>query len=340
MLPILPLRRRLGVEGRSVADLSGKHRNYDYTEYDDYDYDGYDIEDLEYGIEDTEEEFRDSAERFEMSYKEFHPKKKRTRLRVRWDNVAIAALAVVLALLLVFLVLEFRQTHSGGDDSSDEAPAAATLTGSATTAAQSSVPDVTVTDAAVTEPEPEKPLFPVEKDVQVIDGVTYMNGIVIINKSYGVPASYDPGVNPVAEAKLQEMYQAAAEDGLTLWTASGYRTYEYQKELYEEYARRDGYAAADTYSARPGFSEHESGFTFDVNDPSSEFNGSEEAEWLAEHCAEYGFIIRYPEGKEDITGFIYEAWHVRYVGEDIAKVIMENGITLEEYFGITSEYAD
>ncbi len=94
------------------------------------------------------------------------------------------------------------------------------------------------------------------------------------------------------------------------------------------------------FSARAGHSEHQTGLTIDCNDASDSFVGTPEAEWLAEHASEYGFIIRYPKGKEDITGYKYEPWHIRYVGKDLAQELDSSGLTLEEYFGIISEYAD
>lgn len=301
-----------------------------YTD-DDFDY-GYDIDDLDIDGDGQAEEHDEEMPR--------RPVKKRRR--VKWDNVIILLTIVALSVLLVLLIRSFMNEQK---DNNESLPAAASTADPQPTV--SDKPQVQTTDESkMTEittgngPEPPKPVFPVETDITVVDGVTYINGILIINKTYGVPESYDPGVDPTAEAKLQEMYAAAADEGIILWTASGYRTYDYQKNLYDDYVARDGKEAADTYSARPGFSEHESGLTFDVCDPSSSFDNTKEAEWLKEHCAEYGFIIRYPEGKEDITGFMYESWHVRYVGEELAKIIMENDICLEEYFGITSEYAD
>ncbi len=300
-----------------------------YTD-DDFDY-GYDIDDLDI----------DGDRQAEEHGKEMPPPRPvKKRRRVKWDNIIILLVIAALSVLLVFLIRNFMNEQK---DNNESLPAAASTANSKPTV--SDIPQTTA-ESNMTEttpekePEPPKPAFPVETDITVIDGVTYINGILIINKTYGVPESYDPGVDPTAEAKLQEMYAAAANEDIILWTASGYRTYDYQKKLYDDYVDRDGKEAADTYSARPGFSEHESGLTFDVCDPSSSFDDTEEAAWLEEHCAEYGFIIRYPEGKEDITGFMYESWHVRYVGEELAKIIMENDICLEEYFGITSEYAD
>lgn len=310
------------------------HNDYDYDDYDIYDYDDYDNYDDDGNDEDEQPPSAPPTPR---------PTKKRTR--IRWGSVAVAAMILILIILLIYLIVNFKNEKEnehgasslGTSDTSrgDDIPAGAQTTINGDT----SSPDESESEVdSSSAPEPVLP-YPVKADITVADGVTYMNGIVIINKTYSVPESYDPGVDPVAFTKLEEMYAAAADDGLTLWTASGYRTYDYQRQLYEDYAARDGYEAADRYSARPGHSEHESGFTFDVNDPSDNFNGTEEAIWLEQHCAEYGFIIRYPLGKEDITGFKYESWHVRYVGEDIAKVIMENGICLEEYFGITSQYS-
>lgn len=262
------------------------------------------------------------------------------RSSIKWYLLAMTMIIILLAVLFVFLIINFKNdTEKRSESSFPGAITSGVVSGTApedqSSDASSEGSSSTETTPVVTEPPAP---YPVEADIVVVEGATYMNGVLIINKTYSVPESFAPGVDPVADAKLQEMYAAAAAEGLSMWTASGYRTYQYQQQLYENYAARDGYDAADTYSARPGFSEHESGLAFDVNDPSNTFDDTAEAQWLKEHCAEYGFIIRYPEGKEDITGFMYESWHIRYVGEEIATVIMENDICLEEYFGITSQY--
>ncbi len=261
------------------------------------------------------------------------PKHKKTK--IRWDRIFILLAAVVLAVMLVILFLFFNSEDKDKPAGNTSVASGTTTTTTTTTATTTAPTTTTTTTTTTTEPPP---LYPVEADIQVIDGVTYINGFIIVNKTYGLPDNYEPGVDPVAYAALEELYSAAANDGLTLWTASGFRTREYQENLYESYAARDGYDAADRYSARPRHSEHETGLAFDVNDPSSDFNDTAEAKWLKENCAEYGFIIRYPEGKEDVTGFMYESWHIRYVGKELAHFIMEQEITLEEYFGITSEY--
>ena len=176
-------------------------------------------------------------------------------------------------------------------------------------------------------------------NIVVKNGVTYVNGVLIVNKTYSIPSTYNPGGLTAETSKAFKQMQAAAKkSGISLWVCSGFRSYSYQKSLYNSYVARDGKAAADRYSARPGHSEHQTGLALDVNRASSSFDNSKEAKWLAAHCAEYGFIIRYPKGKESVTGYKYESWHVRYVGKDLAKKVTASGLTLEEYFGITSHY--
>ena len=171
------------------------------------------------------------------------------------------------------------------------------------------------------------------------DGLTYINGILIVNKTYALPSTYSPDVDSEANAALAKMFQAAKAEGISLTVVSGYRSYERQNTLYNNYVARDGVEAADTYSARPGHSEHQTGLAFDLNSLEESFGETKEGIWLREHCWEYGFIIRYPKGKEDITGYMYEPWHVRYLGEAVAKSVFESGLCLEEYLNVTSVYA-
>ena len=130
--------------------------------------------------------------------------------------------------------------------------------------------------------------------------------------------------------------------GLNIWIQSGYRSYELQSELYNNYVNRDGKLAADTYSARPGHSEHQTGLAFDLNTISDDFAYTNEGKWVNENAWKYGYILRYPKGKDDITGYKYEPWHFRYVGKDLAKELYNGGdwITLEEHFDLTSIYSD
>lgn len=178
------------------------------------------------------------------------------------------------------------------------------------------------------------------------NGLTYINGYLIANKTYTLPSNYNPGLNQSVKNAAEKMFSAAAIEGITgIYIASGFRSYSTQNTLYNNYVARDGKAAADTYSARPGHSEHQTGLAFDVCVPgydciSSGFNNTPPANWLANNAHKYGFILRYPQNKTNETGYIYESWHFRYVGEELASKLYNNGnwITLESYFGITSEY--
>ena len=180
----------------------------------------------------------------------------------------------------------------------------------------------------------------VEK-ITVKDGLTYVGGILIANKTYSLPEDYDPGeLDEDAKNAFEEMKADALKDDIELWIQSGYRSYSLQEELYNRYVEEDGKEKADTYSARPGHSEHQTGFAMDLNIIDSSFEGTPEAIWIEENCYKYGFIIRYPKGKEKITGYMYEPWHLRYIGKENAKKVYESGLTLEEYLGIDSKYKD
>ena len=165
---------------------------------------------------------------------------------------------------------------------------------------------------------------------------TYINGILLVNKDYGLPPTFGNGDDPTALAKLQQLQRDAQAQGINISNSySGYRSYQDQTQLYNNYVNLHGEEEANTFSAKPGFSEHQTGLTFDLKD----FNGQlvEDpitSQWIKDNCAQYGFIIRYPEGKEDITGYIYEPWHLRYVGEEVANQIMNNNTTLEQYLGV------
>ena len=131
---------------------------------------------------------------------------------------------------------------------------------------------------------------------------------------------------------FKKMADVAYKEGIDLYSISPYRSYTTQEGLYERYAARDGYEEADTYSARPGFSEHQTGLAIDINSADDSFANTKEAKWLSENAYKYGFILRYPKGKEYITGYQFEPWHYRYVGLDAAKYIYEHDITFEEYY--------
>ena len=181
----------------------------------------------------------------------------------------------------------------------------------------------------------------VKPNIENKDGLTYVNGILIANKTYSVPKDYNPGkLNDEASKAFEEMRKAASKDKITLWIQSGYRSYKTQEELYNNYVKQNGKEKAETFSARPGYSEHQTGFAMDLNIVDSSFEGTKEAIWIEKNCYKYGFIVRYPKGKESITGYKYEPWHIRYLGKDISKKVYSSGLTLEEYLGIDSKYKD
>lgn len=173
------------------------------------------------------------------------------------------------------------------------------------------------------------------------DGITYVDGILVANKTYALPESYNPGdLLSECEDAFSVLQNAAANEGLSIWNASGFRSYALQESLYNRYVSRDGQEAADRYSARPGHSEHQTGLAIDLNSITQSFADTREGQWIAENCWRYGFILRYPKGKEAQTGYMYEPWHIRYVGVDAAEQIYNSGLCLEEYYGITSEYSN
>ncbi|WP_157265721.1 M15 family metallopeptidase [Paenibacillus sp. FJAT-27812] len=179
---------------------------------------------------------------------------------------------------------------------------------------------------------------------------------VLVNKQHKLPEEYNPSdlvfpdvrfifsekiekrkMRQEAATALENMFKAAENDSIQLAGVSAYRSHSTQKTLFERYVKRDGLEKARTYSAFPGTSEHETGLAIDVSGSDGKcaaadcFADTKEAAWLKKHAHEYGFIIRYPEGKEEITGYQYEPWHIRYVGKDTAAKIAESGETLEEY---------
>lgn len=172
------------------------------------------------------------------------------------------------------------------------------------------------------------------------NGITYIDGYIIVNKTYTLPSNYGNGLTKETMDNFNIMKNKAIEEGLNIYISSGFKSYNRQSTIYNNYVKRDGKKNADTYSARAGHSEHQSGLAFDINDINTSFANTKEGKWLASNCYKYGFILRYPKGKTNETGYMYEPWHFRYVGKDLASKLYNNGnwITLEDYFGITSEY--
>ena len=173
---------------------------------------------------------------------------------------------------------------------------------------------------------------------------------ILVNKYYYLEEDYIPknlkeinkqyalsGMKLVDEAKeaFEDMAKQAKKENLNIIVMSSYRSYSYQINLYNRYVKSDGKDKADTYSGRPGHSEHQTGLAIDVYNKKenyTSFEKTKEFDWMQDHAHEYGFILRFPKGKEDETGYIYESWHYRYVGKEIAKYIKEKDISFEEYY--------
>lgn len=145
-------------------------------------------------------------------------------------------------------------------------------------------------------------------------------------------------MQPVAARALEELFDDALDEGITLYATSGFRSYSTQKAIFERKLDTMSEKAANASVAKPGYSEHQTGLAMDVEGHSSlgsgliqDFGETPEGKWLAENCHKYGFIIRYPKGKTDITGYVYEPWHIRYVGKEAAAEITALDVTFEEY---------
>lgn len=209
-----------------------------------------------------------------------------------------------------------------------------------------------------TEPAPEEQESGFNKSQYSIDDPGSIWWVV--NKTRPLPDGYVPsdlvvpdvrlrlaGSNEQMQASnvivpaLKDMFSAASADGVSLVFGSGYRSEALQRQFYNSYVAQDGQASADRLSARPGTSEHQTGLTFDATSLSGAchletcFENTPEGTWLRNNAYKHGFIIRYPEGKESITGYSYEPWHMRYVGVELATEMHNTGIqTLEEFFGL------
>ncbi len=165
----------------------------------------------------------------------------------------------------------------------------------------------------------------------VKDGVTTVGGILIVNRKYSLPENYGSGLDSAAYNAYLKMKKASGYD---MKIVSGFRSYEKQLQTFQYWENIDGFEKADTYSSQAGHSEHQTGLTMDITSLSQSYANTSEGKWLAAHCWEYGFIIRYPNGCEDITGYIYEPWHIRYLGVSNAKLVYDSGLTLEEFLGL------
>ena len=175
------------------------------------------------------------------------------------------------------------------------------------------------------------------------------NGI-LVNKYYSLPEKYAPddivnmssqysypgnSIRKEVYEAFKEMSEAAKGEKITLIVNSSYRDYKTQKEIYDDYADKNGKEYADKFAARPDFSEHQTGLALDIFTPGAgmkTFEETDASKWLVNNSYKFGFILRYPPDKENITGYAYESWHYRYLGKDLAKKVYESGLTFDEYY--------
>ncbi|MCI5774521.1 MAG: M15 family metallopeptidase [Erysipelotrichaceae bacterium] len=221
---------------------------------------------------------------------------------------------------------------------------------------------------AATNDQPGEETITTSEPALTYDTTSYDSITVIANKKHSID-TYEPSdltavshsgsngtqyMRQEAASALEELFAKADEDGIALYAQSGYRSYQTQQGLYQSYANRDGVAAADTYSSRAGHSDHQTGLAMDIMGDNTRMNASDRSDcpieqcegspaalWLADNAADFGFILRFPPGKQDVTGYVYEWWHYRYVGKDLAPKIMDSGLTMEEYFNVSGgDYTD
>ena len=184
----------------------------------------------------------------------------------------------------------------------------------------------------------EKKAFYLNKEYILVNKYNYLDENYIPDNLEKIDLKYArSGMKLVDYAKdsFESLAKDAKKEGLNIMATSSYRSYNYQVDLYNKYAEKDGYSNADTYSARPGFSEHQTGLAVDVYDGNlayTDFEQTKEFTWMQKHAQDYGFILRFPKDKEKETGYEYESWHYRYVGKEMAKDIKEKDMTFEEYY--------
>lgn len=293
------------------------------------------------------------------------PRKKKKKLRIKWKNL-------IVLLCLIFLVYSaIAAIHKSIETNKEEKPFKESLKTMSKKEKLEMLENIQKEIDYVNEDYIDRYLIYKEKNpnleiIQVIKNVN-MNldqtpyeytipmekidtPILLVNKYYYLDENYEPKnletleldyalsnmrlVNYAKDA-FEKLSQDASKEGLSIIAMSTYRSYSYQVNLYNRYVKEDGQESADTYSGRPGHSEHQTGLAVDVKTKDGDFEKFEETkeyEWMQENAHKYGFILRFPKGKEKETGYQFESWHYRYVGEEIAKYIKENNITLEEYY--------
>lgn len=262
----------------------------------------------------------------------------------------IAAVTVLLVLLFgAMLIMEKYNDKTPSEGTNSEKPSDKEAS---VEPENSETEDPKLPELEPIEPEPQDPLTE-NGTVQNPDKID-----VLVNRKSNLPSTYvpedlvtlsevptvlqNPEVNQMRKAAyeaLKELFEAAMEEeGFELYARSGYRSYNTQTALYSSYVESNGQEAADKYSAKPGQSEHQTGLAIDITCGAlnytldTTFADTDEGKWVAENAHRFGYIIRYPKDMEDITGYLYEPWHIRYLGVELATKVYESGLTLEEYF--------
>lgn len=254
----------------------------------------------------------------------------------KWNRLRIFAFAA--AVLLVVGGVFFLKSQSSKE-------AASTLPTSDISAVEGSntTNDLTDVPASKEQPVDQQQSWPVNYSLEEAASLT-----VVVNKKHRLPSDYIPPLTsvaggqlrPEAASALQKLLGAAETAGAPMVIVSSYRSYQTQVSTYQYWVNTQGQEQADRESARPGHSEHQTGLTADMGNPDGScqligcFANTFAGQWLAAHAHEYGFIIRYPDGMESETGYIYEPWHIRYVGVDNATAIFNSGQTMDQYYGV------
>lgn len=265
------------------------------------------------------------------------------------NNGLLLAALLVLAAACVFLLFVVADALNGNGDG--EGTPATTTQLPATTATP-----VPATDTAEPSPSPTAPGNATPPPTTAARTPTPDNTILLpcdhnilapVDKQHRLPADCVPPdlvaagggqlLRAEAARALLEMYDEAAKEGHSLFSVSGYRSYQTQLQIYQNSVAQNGQEYTDRFSARPGHSEHQLGTAMDVSSPAvggelvQEFGDTPEGRWVAANAHRFGFVISYPAGKEAITGYAYEPWHLRYVGKDVAPRVLASGVTLREY---------
>ncbi len=297
-------------------------------------------------------------------------KNSRKKRKLNKNQKALNFLCIMMALVVIFVAvvcvavdkkndvlrekeassIQSTQASQEEKEYNNEAPATTEKAEAADTTAESNDTTLPETTQAITAAVAQPGTMDNPTIISIDEESWYLT---LVNSSYRIPDDYEPDLiyvcgsgerldRKVAE-HYEEMYNAALKDGVNLTPCSGYRSYELQERNYNNkvsfyesqgYSNKDAKVKAATIIMPPGSSEHNLGYAMDIVCVDEWFEDTDEFRWLTENAADYGFIMRYPKDKQDITKVIYEPWHWRYVGVELAKDLKETGLVLEEYMGV------